>query len=569
MSVRKSFLVMAVAFAASSAFARFIFVAPGAVEYDPKRDSANKGDEEEIVKIEGRNGDTWDSAYPDLQSALNHAHSGDLVCVKAGEYHFDRPLDWPGDGVATAVIGGLKGKPLKPEDRDPKPFIDINGMGEWGGVTKFVFDIPTNTPPVAEGGVSYWASFANIESNIELPYVWISPCMDVMRCKFPAKIDFKVSGDGITAKTGEEITITYNVDWWVKAGRLQLIRKGDDGEYFEDLFETDKGPIVYKTTMKQPGSLIIDTVLLGEDGNRIGPRGYGDGEYWTHTALMVDGDKLGPDDKGLPTDFAEFWQKALKEVRAAKAGKLEPVKNKKNVFAYSLPAPGGVNAAGYIGIPAGAAAKSLAAYMTLPDYGPKQKAEPMPKAKEGRIEIRPSIHGDAQAADGYFVNRPNAYPEKSDMYGIICRLLRTVEELKNHKEWNGELYVDGFGQGGYLALVLGALEGDSVKFVDAYAPWLVDLSYTRLGRMGGWNPTFTKGSRYYDGCAFAALCKVPTLLRSGMNDTTVTASGVLGAYNRLKGPKKIELYQGIDHRRPPEGFAGKVITKKSGDWKER
>lgn len=565
--------------------ARLVFVAPGAVEYDPARNEGVQ-DEEAINVAGGKNGETWDSAFPDLPTALKYAKGqGTLYCVKVGEYEFTDKIDWPstgapamgvgGDGVACGVLGGFTGETKK--DAQGKPILP-GPLATDGRRTKFVFADSVEEPVVRYNMNSWWASFANIDANKTLPVVWISPCMDFMRASFPAKLTGEIKGGEFVHQAGDEITFTYTVDWFVKNGRLRLTRVGDDGVFDEQLLRTDEGPIVYKTKAGAPGSVMVYTALLGEDGNEIGAKGYGHPTLRCDLGVIASPERLSPFEGGKPKDFDEFWGKALKAVRAKTAAEISEVKGRGGVFAYSLECSGERPATGYYTVPEGSAKKSLAAYLTLGDYDPAQRAEKPGSAQKGRINLFPSIHGQQLDGDkayfeaekrrlgGYFVNDANAYVERSQMYGIVLRMLRTVEFLKTLPEWNGELHVSGLGQGAYLGLVIAALQPEAVTRLEATGLWLADLSFTRMGRMGGRIPSFTNGSRYYDATSFAPLVKCPVRLSVGALDRFSTPAGVTAAYNLMKCPKKLEIVQGAGH-----GWKlgeGEVWSQQSADWKE-
>lgn len=581
----KQMLLFLALLCASSAMARLVFVAPGAVEYDPDRNEGVQ-DDEAIKVAGGRNGETWDSAFPDLQTALKYAKGqGTLYCVKVGEYHFNDKIDWPstgapamgvgGDGVACGVLGGFTGETKK--DAQGTPILP-GPLAEDGRRTKFVFADSVEEPVVRFNVNSWWASFANIDANKTLPVVWISPCMDVLRDRFPAKLAGEANGGKFLCQAGDEVTFTYTVDWFVKNGRLRLMRVGDDGVFDEQLFRTDEGPIVYKTKAGAAGSVMVYAALLGEDGNEIGAHGYGHPTLRSDLAVLASPQELAPAEGVKPNDFEAFWQKALKAVRAEKQAELQEVQGKDGIFSYSLACPGGRPATGYMTIPKGSAKKSLAGYLTLDDHDPAQRAEKPGSAQKGRINLFPSIHGQKLDGDkayyeaekkrlgGYFVNDANAYADRSQMYGIVLRMLRTVEFLKTVPEWNGELYVEGLGQGAYLGLILAALEPEAVTSLKATGLWLADLSFTRLGKMGGRIPAFTSGSRYYDATSFASAVKCPVLLRVGALDRFSTPAGVMAAYNLLGGPKRIEIVQGAGH-----GWKlgeGEVWAEQSQSWKE-
>jgi cephalosporin-C deacetylase-like acetyl esterase len=341
--------------------------------------------------------------------------------------------------------------------------------------------------------------------------------------------------------------------------KLKWLRTGDDGL-------TDKGeaatseakPVSITATTDKPGFVRLEVSVFNADGSPAKDAKGAAVKFEGGAGVQPEKLEGYPE----PADFDAFWQKQkarlaavplkadLKEVPAKKPGF--------KVYDVKIDCAGGKPVSGYLSIPEGAAAKSLAAQVNFHGYGvggANQASWP------GMIVFDINAHGIENgrepeyyealkngALKGYAFNSgENAKPETAYFNGMMLRLLRALEYVKARPEWDGKkLIAAGGSQGGLQAITAAALDSD-VTQCSAYKPWCCDLGGVKLQRLRGWRPDWADGLGYYDTATMGKRIKCPTTISAGLGDYVCPPSGVSILYNNIKGPKSIEYVQGSTH----------------------
>ena len=148
----------------------------------------------------------------------------------------------------------------------------------------------------------------------------------------------------------------------------------------------------------------------------------------------------------------------------------------------------------------------------------------------------------------------------------------------------------GFSMGGAIALIVGGLLGDKVKFISTTAPgpgyW-----FLKDGTPSGSQGTVLKlidflnerpdhadlvkrTVSYFEAMNFAPDVTAPTFMSVGLKDAYCTPEMTLGIYNHLRCPKRLAVFAEGGHgqgggmeqsRELGEGFVGEVLASLPGD----
>ena len=270
-----------------------------------------------------------------------------------------------------------------------------------------------------------------------------------------------------------------------------------------------------------------------------------------------------------PSDFQEFWDKALAELAKVpvkaerKQCNLSPKnKGKFNCWDVKVDCAGGKPVSGYLIIPANAPAKSLPAVVTFQSAG---VASSWKTTVPGAISFSINAHGIENGhprpfyLNLYKTDYANYWwknaTDKNTYYfrSMFLRVKRALDYVKTIPEYDGRtLIVIGGSQGGAQALVAAALDPD-VKIVSAMVPAMCDLGGIIGGRLSGWpqlirmkngrvlNESVSKTLMYYDMSFFAKRIKADVYFTVGLIDTTCCPTSVFAAYNNIPGKKNIQI----------------------------
>ena len=400
------------------------------------------------------------------------------------------------------------------------------------------------------------------------------------KVKYPlqdARIIGTTNHDPLSYKRGEEMIFSFKFessDTSPEGLFLEYTRFGDDGITFNGKAPASEGLIV-KTSLDRPGFVCVKVHLKNARGTFMRYK------HSCHQKIIgfYAGAGVEPQyhtDCGEPADFDEFWKKQ-KERLPQVPFKDECVLTKLGVFKgvtiyrISIPCPGPRPVTGFLGIPPGAAEKSLPAHAYFIGYGFRIQRRPYFSAD--RISLQINAHGQEIGRDaayykeffagintngaGYgFDNELNQKPETAFFNQMAMRVLRALEYLKTRPEWNGKnLGVNGGSQGALQAIWGAALDED-VTEANVYINWCCNLAgSTRKELKGGWAPAYTPALDYYDQVFMAKRIKKAKveISRAGLGDYVCPPTGLAVFYKNLATQnKKLTWYQGSDHGFAPE-----------------
>ena len=368
--------------------------------------------------------------------------------------------------------------------------------------------------------------------------------------------------------------------------KLQWERRGDDGLKENGEATSGEAPLIVKTSLAQPGFASVTVKAFEPDGNAMEVRAF-------QGSAGVDWHSL----QGLaePEDFDAFWAR-----QKAKMGELPvrvemvpvpvPGDEANEYFDIKIDCPGNAPVSGYFRRPKNAVAKSLPARIAFIGYNHNPAI--VPKWGNDLLAVDPNIPMDWAEnparlknclllninAHGYKNGQPKEYydnlrdttlkgygfnkqenenPETSYWLGMLLRVMRALEWMKQQPEWDGKtLVVAGGSQGGFQALAAAGLDA-SVSECYAFIPWMCNIGMEKQGRVPAtFLPAYTDALRYFDSANHAKRIRGRVFIDSGLGDFVCPPTAQAVLYNNISTPKKIIFHQGMQHPHPmPDGKA--------------
>lgn len=282
-----------------------------------------------------------------------------------------------------------------------------------------------------------------------------------------------------------------------------------------------------------------------------------------------------------PEDFDAFWQHTLDDTRQHPLdARFEVVDyGLRTVVAYDVTFNGfgGQPVKGWFLIPAGTIAP-LPCIVQFIGYG-GGRGTPLdwlqfPSAGFATLVMDTRGQGSAWSPG----HTPDSYPATNPHYNgfmtqgildpmhyyyrrVFTDAVRALEAARSHPLVDTtRIAVTGGSQGGGISIAVGGLVPD-VKLVMPDVPFLCnferaiqitpDAPYTEISRYlsihRDQEEAVMRTLSYFDGVHFAARCQATCLYSVGLMDTICPPSTVYAAYNRVKAPKQIRVYNYNNH----------------------
>jgi len=298
-------------------------------------------------------------------------------------------------------------------------------------------------------------------------------------------------------------------------------------------------------------------------------------EYSNLIKLAFEPENIRPTAE-LPTDFMEFWQKAIEKSRKTPLCPLFTRKSeydtpfcdvyevrfqnmKKGSYLYgTLAVPKGVNPTDSV------ATRRYPVVLLWPGAGVKShRGETTYFPEQGVITLEMGIHGiSVTQPEGVYTDLVNGSlsgystilsprPELYYYYNVYAGTVKTVDFLCSLPFVDAErIGVFGGSQGGALSLVTAALD-ERVRCISIAYPAMAEIAGYYRGRAEGWPHMFctdktdkatdalVRVADYYDVLNFARFVRQPMLFFLGFNDITCCPTSTYATYNVLPGEKQL------------------------------
>jgi cephalosporin-C deacetylase len=302
-----------------------------------------------------------------------------------------------------------------------------------------------------------------------------------------------------------------------------------------------------------------------------------DGKRYEGLATAAyEAEKIQPTVKD-PADFDAFWNNAIADARKVNLDPkmtLLPERCTSDANVYQVSFQNEVYGSRIYGILAmPKKAGKYPAILKVPGAGVRPYAGDARTAGMGFITLEIGIHGipvtldpevynnlAAGALNGYNavkMNDRNTHYYKRVYLGCV----KAVDFIFTLPEFNGtDVAVTGGSQGGALTIVTAGLDR-RIKYAAALYPALCDHTGYLNKRAGGWphyyknaepKPNEVETLQYYDVVNFARRVTAPGFYTWGYNDLTCPPTSMFSAYNMIKAPKELQIFQETGHWTFPE-----------------
>jgi cephalosporin-C deacetylase len=298
-------------------------------------------------------------------------------------------------------------------------------------------------------------------------------------------------------------------------------------------------------------------------------------KYSSYATAGFAPDKIAPTTT-LPADFEAFWNKGKEELANIPVNPvltLMPERCTDKVDVYHVKID---NVQGKIyGILTQPKKEGkYPAILHVPGAGIRPYYGEVGEAEAGFVSFTIGIHGIpvnldpgvyTDLAQGALRNywgfnlddKDNAYYRR-----VYLGCVRAVDLIETLDSFDGEhIGVTGGSQGGALSIVTAALDS-RIDYLAAFYPALSDMTGFLSGRAGGWPQIFVddftnkpekiETSKYFDVVNFARFVKQPGWYSWGYNDNVCSPTSTFAAYNVIKAPKELHVFQETQHWTFPE-----------------
>ena len=388
---------------------------------------------------------------------------------------------------------------------------------------------------------------------------------------------------------GNNIVVTItpdHKDWNYKAGETAnfVVNVLKSGTLLNNAkVDIEAGPVMYpdakKSVTLKEGSIKWSGKMTTPGFYRITATAHvGGKDYRGLCTAAFSPEKLRPYCKE-PKDFDEFWSKALSEARKNDLNptrRLLPERCTKDENVYEVSyVNDNANSRMYGILSVPVKPGKYPALLRVPGAGVRPYSGDTYTAPGKCIVLEIGIHGipvtmqqsiyddlrNAALNNYWEVNL--AEPNKNYYKRVVTGAVRGVDFIASLPEWDGKaIGVTGSSQGGFLSLATAALD-KRITFLGVVHDAMCDFEAEMHDVGGGWPHYFywdvkngtnkellnmkVEGARYYDGVNFARRVTQPGWYSFGYNDEVVPPTSSYSAYNIIKAPKTLSVYQMTGH----------------------
>jgi len=337
--------------------------------------------------------------------------------------------------------------------------------------------------------------------------------------------------------TDDGAPLNGEVNYTLKAGGLRVLEEG--------VVQIKEGAGTMKAVGTETGTLLLELKYGGS-------KAFG--------GAVFDWPEIQPS-APEPEDFDEFWQDKIAELEAVPMDVvLEKIEMPDDIEYWKITMGNirGSKIHGQIAKPKNSTGK-LPAMLKLQWAGiyPLRSEWVTGPAGQGWLAMNIIAHDLPidREVEFYKELKAGGYPtigkedrDTSYFLRMYLSCYRAVEYLLQRPDWDGKvLHVTGASQGGLQSVMVAGLH-PAVTAVTANIPAGCDHTGELVNREPGWPKWYRRNSgsdraleacKYYDVVNFARRVKCPTLVGSGLVDTTCPPAGVIAMFNQLAGPKRL------------------------------
>ena len=365
---------------------------------------------------------------------------------------------------------------------------------------------------------------------------------------------------------------TGKLTFVIRKNNLDVVRSGE--------IDLSAGSTTIETKCDEPAMLYLELESLGANP--------------TAMPVAVAGAAVAPDElqpcAPRPVDFDSFWESKIKLLQSIPANpRLTPADSGDPSIDYAtiqMDLVNGTHVYGQLAKPKreGKFPAIVMFQWASPPY-PLQRDWITQYAKNGWLVLDIEPHN-------VLPDQPKSYyealPETLKHYELVgnddrdesyflrmyLRDYRAVDYIASRPDWDGKTLVAlGTSMGGQQALCVAGLH-PKVTHVVVNEPGGCDTNGPLHGRKVGYpffpadNPKVMETALYFDTVNFAPRIKVPSLVAVGFVDTICPPTGVITAFNQIKGPKELVPMTDSPHNHLATPEQQRPWSVRSAQWLE-
>ncbi len=261
-----------------------------------------------------------------------------------------------------------------------------------------------------------------------------------------------------------------------------------------------------------------------------------------------------------PDDFDKYWEGKINTLLSTDPQELSFEKcpdsrDGFDTYDVKVSAPGTI-AHVHITLPVSATKGSLPIIAEFDGYDSIKSDGPSYNSSAITVAVNRYDVNNHESAD-YYANTAvqpdlwdNPTADESEFLSMIMRDIQAIRfaEHKFGEYWNGtDIITTGGSMGGFQSIAVAALY-DKVTECRPQIPWMCDIGGpTNGGRLVGWCPSYTAGSKYFDSAYFAEMFNGKVVIAAGLGDYVCPPTGVVALFNAFKCDKSITFTQCREH----------------------
>lgn len=363
-----------------------------------------------------------------------------------------------------------------------------------------------------------------------------------------------------SASDSNATNATYSVR---KNGTTQVLQQGT--------LDLSSGDATLQAGLDEPGELVLNVMAptpsetnsaaSSTNATESAARGFARGGRGTRDGAIVDASHLKAA-LPRPDDFDAWWEKKLAALDAIPAN---PQLEQTNVdiagieyYKITLDNINGTHVHGQLARPAKKGKFPALLQLQYAGVYPLQRAWVTDRAKGGWLALNVLAHDMpideqeeirrlARAGLNNYQAIGNTNRETSYFLRMYLGDCQALKYLVSRPDWDGKtLVVMGDSMGGQQSLATVGLMGEKLKVTAmiVHVPSGADVGARTKGRTMAYpnwpdRPEIIETARYFDSVNFAPRIKAASLVSFGLFDGTSPPTGVISAFNLLRGPKEL------------------------------
>jgi len=362
------------------------------------------------------------------------------------------------------------------------------------------------------------------------------------------------------------VTLLSDYRKLVSVPQMKWIYEDDEKVTKSGIVDGHSGQLILTfDSLKAPGVVKINVELLNKKGTNLSVLDGG-----PCASVIYGFDKISTYTEA-PDDFEEFWSSKLAELKKVdpEAISLTLCPEQRSGFTTYDAEIKSLNTVAYahITIPEGAAPGSLPIYAKFDGY--RSPTSDNPDYDSGAIVVSVNEHEVNNHQEKSYYDKYNdeisnsdialdgtwgfSNPSREESY-FLKMIMRDIQSIRFVESKFGDLWnckdivVSGESMGGFQSIAVAGIYNEKVTICNPDIPWMSDLGGITLGgKLSGWIPSYSEGSKYYDSTYFAKMFDGEVNIFAGLGDYICPPGGIVALYNAFECEKSVSFTQCLGH----------------------